>query len=106
MTALRKKKSVTELAAIPQQLYDNFNGREVDDERIDLPEFRKITAVETQIENATFGTDAERLAGLKILFELNDARERPGRKPRACFAGARTAAPKCFSKFQFNGGGG
>jgi hypothetical protein len=32
-----------------------------------------LNAVEGKIENATFDTDAEKLAGLMILFELNDA---------------------------------
>jgi hypothetical protein len=73
MPTLRKKKSFAELAAERKQLYDSFDGREVDDEKIDEPEFRKILAVETKIENATFETDAEKLAGLLILFELNDS---------------------------------
>jgi hypothetical protein len=58
--------TITELAAIRQSILD-------DSEMPDLENFEMLIAVETKIENATFETDAEKLAGLMILFELNDA---------------------------------
>lgn len=61
--------SITELAALRQQLLDNFNGREVDNEKIDLPEFKKICTVETKIAKATFKTRADKRVGDKILKE-------------------------------------
>ena len=65
--------TVTELAALRQQLWDIFNSRTIDDDAVDIPEFEKACAVEKQIENASFETDADRRVGLMILFELNDA---------------------------------
>jgi hypothetical protein len=67
-----KNVSITELAKKRQQLSDIFNAREVDDDAVDAPMFKRICAVETQIETATFETDADKLAGLTILFEDND----------------------------------
>jgi hypothetical protein len=64
--------SIVELATERQRLYDIFNGKEIDDDASDL-EFERINAIESTIENATFETDADKLAGLMILFELDDA---------------------------------
>jgi uncharacterized protein Smg (DUF494 family) len=58
--------TVTELAALRQAVLD-------DSETPDLENYEMLIAVETQIEKAKFETDAEKLAGLMILFELNDA---------------------------------
>jgi hypothetical protein len=66
------KKSVTELAAELQRLRDDFNSREVDDERIDLPQFKKMGTIEAMISRATFDTDANWLVGSKILMEEGD----------------------------------
>jgi len=63
--------SITALAASRKQIIDRFD--EFIDEATDLTNMNRLYEVETQIENATFETDAERLAGLMILFELNDA---------------------------------
>ena len=61
--------SVKALAALRQQLWDKFNGREVDDDTIDLPEFKKVIAIEARIANATFKTAADKIAGNNILME-------------------------------------
>jgi hypothetical protein len=63
--------TVTVLAAVRQAILDSFG--DTDSEATDLENMDKLTTVETQIETATFATDAEKLAGLMILFELNDA---------------------------------
>jgi hypothetical protein len=65
-SAVENTESVTELAALRQAILD-------DNETPDLENYEMLTAVETKIENAAFETDAEKLAGLMILFELNDA---------------------------------
>jgi hypothetical protein len=57
--------SIIELAVCRQSILD-------DTDTPDTEHFEMLTAVETKIENATFQTDAEKLAGLMILFELND----------------------------------
>jgi hypothetical protein len=67
MPTLRKKKNFAELAAERKQLYDSFDGREVDDEKIDEPEFKKINAIEAKLVRAAFNTAADLLIGLKIL---------------------------------------
>jgi hypothetical protein len=58
--------TVTGLAVIRQAILD-------DTETPDLENYQMLTVVEAQIENATFETEAEKRAGLMILFELNDA---------------------------------
>jgi uncharacterized protein Smg (DUF494 family) len=58
--------SITELTAARQAILD-------DTETPDLENYEMLIAVETKIENATFETDAKKLAGLLILFEQNDA---------------------------------
>jgi hypothetical protein len=60
--------TVTGLAATRRELWDIFNGR-LDDEKLDSPEFERITAVEKQIQNSTFNTDADRRIGNSILNE-------------------------------------
>jgi hypothetical protein len=61
--------SVTELAAIRQAILE----RPFVNETTDLTDAAELSDLETRIEVATFNTDAEKLAGLMILFELNDA---------------------------------
>jgi hypothetical protein len=63
--------SITALAASRQQINGLFD--EFIDEATDLTNMDKLYEVEAQIETATFETDAEKLAGYRILFELNDA---------------------------------
>jgi hypothetical protein len=63
--------TVTELVATRQQIFESFGDG--DSESTDLNNMDRLYAVETQIENATFETDAEKLAGYKMLFEQNDA---------------------------------
>ena len=63
--------SITVLAASRQQINGLFD--EFIDEATDLTNMDKLYEVEAQIENATFETDAEKHAGYRILFELNDA---------------------------------
>jgi hypothetical protein len=66
------KKSITELAAERQRLRDDFNSRVVDDEKIDLPQLKRISTIEAMISRATFDTDAKWLVGSKILMEEGD----------------------------------
>ena len=61
--------TVTELAKIRQKLWDIYNSREVDNEKIDLPEFEKVIAIEARIAKASFKTRADKIAGNKILME-------------------------------------
>lgn len=61
--------TLTGLAAMRRELWDIFNGRTIDADAIDLPEFERITAVEKQIEDSTFNTDADRRIGNAILNE-------------------------------------
>jgi hypothetical protein len=61
--------TVAELAASRQKLCEIFNGREIDDDKIDLPEFKRIITIETKIAKATFKTDADKMAGDLILSE-------------------------------------
>ena len=61
-----------ELAATRQTILDSFGDN--DDEATDLQNMNKLYAVEAQIENATFETDAEKLAGSKILMEAKPSR--------------------------------
>jgi hypothetical protein len=63
--------NIAELAATRQAILDSFC--EHDTEATDLENMERLVEVETKIENATFDTDAEKLAGLRILFELDDA---------------------------------
>jgi hypothetical protein len=71
MTNAATGQIVTELAATRQMILDSFgdNGSEA----TDLENMSRLAVVETRIACATFETDAEKLAGLLILFELNDA---------------------------------
>jgi hypothetical protein len=71
MTKAATSQIVTELAATRQTILDSFGDN--DSEATDLENMDRLYAVETQIEKAKFETDAEKLAGLMILFELNDA---------------------------------
>jgi hypothetical protein len=64
--------SVSELVGERKRLYDNFNNREVDDEKIDLPEFERITAIESKIVEATFETLASQQVGKKILLDNDE----------------------------------
>jgi hypothetical protein len=68
-----RKKSVAQLGAERQRLYDDFNARETDDEKIDLPQLRSIDAIESKILKATFKTDADKLAGLRTLLVGEDS---------------------------------
>jgi hypothetical protein len=63
--------TVSELAATRQTILDSFGDN--DSEATDLKNMDKLYEVEASIEKATFETDADKLAGLMILFELNDA---------------------------------
>lgn len=65
-------KSVTALAAQRKHLLDDFNSRERDDEKVDLPQFEKMNAIEAMIARAEFKTTASKLAGLEILLENGD----------------------------------
>ncbi len=65
-------KSVTALAAQRKHLLDDFNSRGHDDEKVDLPQFEKMNAIEAMIARAEFDTIASKLAGLKILLENDD----------------------------------
>jgi hypothetical protein len=65
---------LTELARKRQQLSDIFNAREVDNDSIDLPEFKRLCAVETKIAKASFKTRADKIAGNKILMEDKPSR--------------------------------
>jgi len=58
--------SITGLAAARQAILN-------DGETPDLENFEMLNAVETEIQAATFETDAKKLSGLLILFEFNDA---------------------------------
>jgi hypothetical protein len=62
-----QKRSVTQLAAERQRLYDDFGSRQVDNERIDVPQFKKIVAIETKLVRATFKTKADNASGRRIL---------------------------------------
>ena len=64
--------SVAELAAERQLLCDNFNSREVDDETIDLPEFKRINAIEAKIVEATFEAPSDQRVWWKIRFDNNE----------------------------------
>jgi hypothetical protein len=68
---MQRTKSATELAVTRQEILDSFGDN--DSEAADLKNMERLYEVEEQIENATFDTDADKLAGLMILFELNDA---------------------------------
>jgi hypothetical protein len=68
MPALRKK-SFAELAAERRQLYDSFNGREVDDEKVDEPELKKIFAVQAKLVNVYSKSAANKRLGNLILME-------------------------------------
>jgi hypothetical protein len=61
--------SITALAASRQRMLDVLNSREVDDDSIDVPDIKRICAVETKIAKATFKTRADKRAGNKILSE-------------------------------------
>lgn len=67
-----RKESVTVLAAERKRLWDDFNSREQDDEKVDLPQFEKMNLIEAMIARAKFDTAASKLAGLKILLEDDD----------------------------------
>jgi hypothetical protein len=62
-----RKKSVTALAAELKRLCDDFNSREVYDEKIDEPQFKKIGVIEAKLVKATFKTRADHEAGRAIL---------------------------------------
>jgi hypothetical protein len=64
--------SITKLAAEWHRLTDDFNSKEVDDDAIDAPMFKKIVAIEARLVKAVFKTAADMLAGLKILFGGDD----------------------------------
>jgi hypothetical protein len=61
--------SVTELATIRKTILE----RSIVNQATELRDYEELSAVENRIETATFNSDAEKLAGLLILFELNDA---------------------------------
>jgi hypothetical protein len=62
-----RKKSVTQLAAERQKLWDIFNSKTVSDEAFDRPLIKKVEAVEARLVKATFNTSADKLAGFRIL---------------------------------------
>jgi hypothetical protein len=64
------RQSVTELAAQRQAVLDNFGNT---DEANDPTRMDALYDVEDKIEEATFETDTEKLAGIMLPFELNDA---------------------------------
>ena len=64
-----KIQSVTELAAIRQSMYDEFNTREVYDEAVDLPAIDEINAVEAELVKASYETEAAFQVGSKILLD-------------------------------------
>jgi hypothetical protein len=63
--------SVFELAGYRQAVLNSFGDE--DNEAADLAIMDKLVSVEDQILNAEFRSDAEKLAGFLVLFELNDA---------------------------------
>jgi hypothetical protein len=70
MPVLRKK-SFAELAAERQRLYASFDGREVDDEKVDQPEFRKILAVQAKLLKV-FNAETDKKVWWKILFDYDE----------------------------------
>ena len=67
-----RKKSFAELAAERTRLYDNFNSREVDDEKIDEIEFKKITAVQARLLKSKFNTETGKKVWQTILFDNDE----------------------------------
>jgi hypothetical protein len=63
--------SIDELAIARQAILESFGDN--DSEATDLANMEQLYAVEDRIESATFNKDAEKLAGFRILFELDDA---------------------------------
>jgi hypothetical protein len=66
---MRASQSVTELAAIRKTILE----RPFVNEATDMTDAAELSDLETRIEAATFNTDAEKLAGLLIALEQNDA---------------------------------
>jgi len=64
--------TVTVLAAMRQRLWDDFNSRHLDDEKIDNPQYKKIQAIEAKLLKATFKTRADHVAGRAILAGGDD----------------------------------
>jgi hypothetical protein len=64
-----RKKTVTELSAERQQVFEEFNNKTVDDPVVDGPIWAKAMTIESKIVKATFKTNADKLTGLKILLE-------------------------------------
>ena len=62
-----RKKTVTQLAAEWQRMHDEINSRDVDDEKIDGPQMKRVYALQAQIVKATFKRKAEQIAGRAIL---------------------------------------
>ena len=69
-----QKNSVSALVIERQRLRDSFNSREVDDERIDLPEFNRIIAVEAKLTRANFKSVADQRLAHSILMEDKPSR--------------------------------
>jgi hypothetical protein len=65
-----KVMGAVELAVIRQQVLDGF--KDDDDEATDLKNMDRLYEVEDQLIRATYESDADKLAGLTILFEDND----------------------------------
>jgi hypothetical protein len=64
--------SVTDLAAQRRQIFESFCDG--DNETADLNKMDLLTAVETQITNATFATEVDKQVGLSILDETTPGR--------------------------------
>ena len=62
--------NVVGLAAQRQVVLNGFG--DTDNEATDLANMERLNEIEAQIESAEFNTDAEKLAGLMILFEQSD----------------------------------
>jgi hypothetical protein len=70
--ALRKKKSITELAVTRQGILDSFGDN--DNQATDLKNMDRLTAIEKRIERAIFETDADKRPGNLILMEDKPSR--------------------------------
>lgn len=59
--------TVKQLAAMLASDWNDFNSKTVDDEKVDLPAFKKIQTIQNRLVRSEFKSRADKVAGQSVL---------------------------------------
>lgn len=64
--------TIKQLAAMLATEWNDFNGKTVDDEKVDLPALKKIKTIQNRLVRSEFKSRADKAAGQSVLDDGDD----------------------------------